>query len=271
MQINTVKEKLIENLEKIEAKKVQEELLKSLNDGQFLVYLQPKFDTQTQEVVGAEALIRKRYKDEILLPSKFIPVYENHKVITILDMYVLEKVCSLQRKWKNEGYKQIPISINESRHHLKNPNHLNELQQIVNKYDANPNLIELELTETTVVDNFEIAKQAEKNVHKLGFVVSMDDFGTGYSSFNVLKNIEIDVLKIDKLFFDDIIQNNRAQIIIESIISMCKRLNIKTVAEGIETKEQLDYLKSIKCDMVQGYYLAKPMSVEEFEKKWLGC
>ena len=130
-------------------------------------------------------------------------------------------------------------------------------------------MIELEMTETTVVNNVELAREAEKNVHKLGFRVSMDDFGTGYSSFSMLKNINIDILKMDKSFFDDILESKRGKIIIESIIDMSHKLNIKVVAEGIETKEQVEYLKSAGCDMIQGYIYEKPIPVIEFEEKYL--
>ena len=125
------------------------------------------------------------------------------------------------------------------------------------------------MTETTIVHNVELAKEAERNVHKLGFIVSMDDFGTGYSSFSMLKNINIDVLKMDKSFFDDVLESRRGKIIIEAIIEMAHKLGIKVVAEGIETKEQIDYLKRINCDMVQGYYFEKPIAIEEFATKYV--
>ena len=159
--------------------------------------------------------------------------------------------------------------MNESRLHLYNENHINELIDLVNKYNVQPNTIELEMTETTVVHNVELAKEAEKNVHKLGFIVSMDDFGTGYSSFSMLKNINIDVLKMDKSFFDDVLESRRGKIIIEAIIEMAHKLEIQVVAEGIETKEQVDYLKRINCDMIQGYYFEKPITIEELAMKYI--
>ena len=125
------------------------------------------------------------------------------------------------------------------------------------------------MTETTVVHNVELAKEAERNVHKLGFIVSMDDFGTGYSSFSMLKNINIDVLKMDKSFFDDVLESRRGKIIIEAVIEMAHKLGIKVVAEGIERKEQVDYLKRIDCDMIQGYYFEKTIKLEEFEEKYV--
>lgn len=248
---------------------MKEDLLKSIENNEFVIYLQPKFNTKTEEIVGAEALIRKQINGKIIMPDKFIPAYEETGIITILDMYVLEEVCKLQKKWKKLQFPLLPISVNESRHHLKNKNHIKELSEIINKYNVNTNLIELEMTETTVVEDIMQAKKSAENVKKLGFVVSMDDFGTGYSSFNILKDIEIDILKMDKTFFENLEENKRAQIIIEAIIKMCNKLKIKTVAEGIETKSQINFLKKVGCDIVQGYYFSKPIPIKEFEEKYL--
>lgn len=244
-------------------------LLKTINYDEFVIYLQPKFDVIEEKVVGAEALIRKEINGELIMPDRFIPYYEKTGLITKLDMYVLREICKLQKKWREENFLLLPISINESRHHLKNENHINELKDIINEYNADTTLIELEMTESTVVEDIMKAKNAAESVKKLGFIVSMDDFGTGYSSFNILKDIEIDILKIDKSFFKDMEKNVRAKIIVETIIQMCKKLNITTVAEGIDTKGQVDFLKEIGCDIIQGYYFSKPIKIEEFENKYL--
>lgn len=253
--------------------KYREILAQKLQEGikneEFLIYLQPKFYTKNQELAGAEALIRWKQNDRIVMPNVFIPLLEKYELITTLDTYVFEETCKFLNKWETNHYKIVPISINESRQHLYNENHVQELIQGINKYNVSPNWIELEMTETTVVHNIALAKQAEQNVHKVGFIVSMDDFGTGYSSFSMLKNINIDILKIDKSFFDDILESKRGKIIVESIINMAHRLNTKVVAEGIETNEQVQYLKSIECDMIQGYIYEKPIPVSEFEKKYL--
>lgn len=245
------------------------ELISSIKNNEFIIFLQPKFDTITEKIVGAEALVRKLKDGKLIMPNEFIPQYEKTGIITKLDTYVLEEVCKLQKKWKNLNLPLLPISINESRHHLKNKNHMQELQEIISRYDANANLIELEMTETTIVEDILLAKGAAESVKKLGFIVSMDDFGTGYSSFNILKDIEIDILKIDKEFFNNLENNKRAQIIIETIIQMCKRLKIKTVAEGIETEEQVKFLKKVGCDIIQGYYFSQPITITEFEEKYL--
>lgn len=248
---------------------LEDRLNKGIKNNEFVIYLQPKFYTNTGKIAGAEALIRWYRDGELVMPNIFIPILEKYELVTELDTYVLENICGLQQQWKKQGYNIVPISVNESRLHLYNENHINDLLDLVNKYNVQPNTIELEMTETTVVNNVELAKEAERNVHKLGFIVSMDDFGTGYSSFSMLKNINIDVLKMDKSFFDDVLESRRGKIIIEAVIEMSHKLNIKVVAEGIETKEQVEYLKNIKCDMIQGYYFEKPMTIEKFEEKYM--
>lgn len=254
---------------KSEIEKLRQEMEKAIKNEEFKVYLQPKMDVKTEKIVGAEALVRWDKQGNLIPPDKFIPQFEKYGFITKLDNYVLEQVCKKQNEWKTKGYRPITISINESKRHLFNSTHRKELLEMTKKYQVDPKYIELELTERSVISNIEKAKIAEKSVHELGFIVSMDDFGTGYSSFSMLKNINIDVLKMDKTFFDEIIENQRGRTIIEAIVKMCKDLKIVTVAEGIETKEQLDYLKHIGCDMAQGYYFSKPIPMQEFELKWL--
>lgn len=248
---------------------LEERLKKGIKNNEFVIYLQPKFYTKTEKLAGAEALVRWNRDGELVMPNIFVPLFEKYELVTVLDTYVLENICRLQQQWRKQGYNIVPISVNESRLHLYNENHINDLIDLVNKYNVQPNTIELEMTETTVVHNVELAKEAERNVHKLGFIVSMDDFGTGYSSFSMLKNINIDVLKMDKSFFDDVLESRRGKIIIEAIIEMSHKLNMKVVAEGIEIKEQVEYLKNIKCDMIQGYYFERPIKVEEFEEKYM--
>lgn len=249
-------------------KDIQKDFQDGIENGEFRVYVQPKFDTKTHKVVGGEALIRRFKNNQMIMPKFFIPQYEEAGIITRLDMFVFESVCKKLKEWKEKGCKLIPIAINESAKDLYDKNYINKLKKIIDKYEVNPNLIELELTETVVVENIESAKEAERKVHDLGFVVSMDDFGVGYSSFSMLRKIHIDVLKIDKSFSDEVLSDERGKIIIESIIQMAKRLEIKTVAEGIETKEQVEYLRDIGCDMIQGYYFEKPLPIEEFEEKY---
>jgi len=153
-----------------------ENIEKEIKENKFIIFLQGKFDTNTCEIAGAEALIRKKDGNKIISPDKFIPIYEQTGEIMKLDMYVLEEVCKLQDKWKQNNFSILPISINESRLHLKNPNHIKTLTNILDRYHANPNCIELEMTETTVIEDIKLARKAAERVHKLGFQISMDDF-----------------------------------------------------------------------------------------------
>lgn len=248
---------------------LEKDLDEALKNNEFKIFLQPKFDIKTEKIVGAEALIRREKNGILVMPNSFIEKYEKIGIITKLDMYVFKSICKKIKEWRDKGYNLLPISINESRKALYDKNYINKLERIAQKYEICPNLIELELTETAVIKDIESAKEAERKVHSLGFVVSMDDFGVGYSSFYMLKNINIDILKIDKSFSDEVIEDERGRIILQSIIDMAKKLKIKTVAEGIETKEQIEYLKQIGCDMVQGYYFEKPITIKEFEKKYI--
>ena len=248
---------------------LEKDFEEGIKNNEFKIFLQPKFDIKNETIVGAEALIRRKKQDKLIMQNEFIKEYEEKGIITKLDMFVLESICIKIKQWKEKNYKLIPIAVNESRKVLYDKNHINDLKYIIEKYEINPNLIELELTETVVVEDIKKAKQAERDVHKLGFVVSMDDFGVGYSSFYMLKNINIDILKIDKSFSEEVINDERGRIILEAIMDMSKKLKIKTVAEGIETKEQVEYLKKIGCDMVQGYYFEKPIEIEKFEEKYL--
>lgn len=248
---------------------VEREIKRAIKEKEIALYLQPKVNPRLNQLEGAEVLVRWTKKTgEVVMPGDFVPVLEEYEALSILDAYVFEEVCKIQREWLQKG-KKISLSVNESRRHLAEKNHIQELMEVIKKYEVLSSLIELEVTESAVIENVEQAKRAEKEAHKHGFIVSMDDFGTGYSSFSMLKDISIDILKIDKSFFDEIMTNQRGRIIIEAIFEMAKKLEIKTVAEGIETREQVEYLTEIGCDLIQGYYYDKPLPKKEFEKKWL--
>lgn len=253
----------------MEKLKIEKDFKEGIKNNEFKIFIQPKFDIKTEKIVGAEALIRREKNNKIIMPNEFISKYEEIGIISDLNLFVFERICEKQKEWKEKNYNLIPISINKSIKDLSDKKYMEKLKQIIEKYKINPKLIELELTESVVVENIDMAKKAEKNVRSLGFIVSMDDFGIGYSSFYMLKNINIDILKIDKSFSDEVINDVRGRIILETIITMAKKLKIKTVAEGIEKKEQIEYLRKIGCDMVQGYYYEKPMKLEEFEQKYI--
>ena len=195
---------------------------------------------------------------------QFIPIFEKNGFITELDMYILDVICQKQKMWIEQGYKPKPISINQSKIHFFNPHYLEDLQAITSRYQIDPSFIELEFTESAVFDNIDILLEVINKLHAIGFKMSIDDFGTGYSSLNMLKDVKIDTLKLDRGFIVDTKNEERSHIIIESIIDMAKKLSMTIVAEGIETKEQQQLLQDMECDIGQGYYFAKPMPIDEF-------
>lgn len=240
----------------------------AIKNKEFKVYLQPKFDCRNKKMVGAEALVRRIKENKIIFPDNFIPEYEKNGLITKLDNYVLEEVCKILQKWQKQG-KYLYVSVNESPKHLSDEEHGKKLVKLLGKYDVSPTYIELEVTESAIIHDIEKAKSAQERMHELGFIISMDDFGVGYSSFSVLKNIIIDVLKIDKIFLKDIFTHRRYQIILESIIDMAHKLRMITVMEGVRSKKEVEYLQEIGCDVLQGYYFDKPLPIDEFERKYI--
>lgn len=247
---------------------IKKDFEKAIKNNEFHVFLQPKFDSQTEKLIGAEALVRRIIGNEILFPDSFIPLYEEDGLITDLDFYVMDKVCNILHDWQQSGH-FLTVSVNESARNFSNEHHGQELIQLVNQYGISPNFIELEVTESAVIENIEVAKKAHEIIQELGFTTSMDDFGVGYSSFSMLKSIPIDVLKIDKSFLSGLLEHRRFQIILESIVDMAHKLRMTTVMEGVETLSEVEYLKEIGIDILQGYYFSKPIPVEEFEKRYL--
>lgn len=193
-------------------------------------------------------------------------VFERNGVITDIDMYVYDTVCRMQSKWLAEGYEPVPISVNQSRLHLYHSDYIETLRHFLDKYNLPARYVELEITENIALSSSDVLDEAVKHIHSLGFKVSMDDFGSGESSLNILKDIDIDILKLDRMFFLETENNNKAKQIIKSVIDMANRLNISTVAEGVENEEQLKFLQDAGCDLIQGYLFGKPMPYEEFEK-----
>lgn len=255
----------IEHQQMMKEKEMENMMERALDEEQFLIYLQPKVSLKTGEIIGSEALVRWANPTMgMIQPNDFIPFFEKNNFIVKLDMYVFEKVCQTLRKWMNDERTILPISVNLSRNHLHNAKFLQKFKEIQEKYEIPSNLIEIELTETVVFENLELLKKVIDDIHACGYLCSMDDFGSGYSSLNVLKEIPVDILKLDKVFFNND-TNDRGKDIVESIISLARKLDMKTIAEGIETIPQVELLKSMECDMVQGYVFSKPIPVEKFE------
>lgn len=232
-----------------------------IQNQEFKVFYQPKVNAKNEKVEEAEALVRWERENKLIPPNEFIPVFEKNKFIIQLDKYIYEQVCKDMKEWKEKYNKKIKISVNISKQHIVQDGFIEEYCKITKKYNINPNEIELEITETTELDErFGISKILEKLKEK-GFKISIDDFGTGYSSLSMLQQIPVDVIKIDKLFVDQ-------TKMLEIMILIAKKMGLKTVAEGVETKEQVQILKKLEVDLLQGFYYSKPLEKTEFEKYW---
>lgn len=239
----------------------------ALQNKEFHIYIQPKCDIRNGKIVGAEALVRWiRPGKGLLPPDSFIPAFEKNGFIVKLDAYVWEEVCVLLRNWIDAGNTAIPISVNVSRKSLYENNFYDFIAGLVRKYRLEPKLLELEITETAYTENLEQILEVVGRLRAAGFTVLMDDFGSGYSSLNMLKDINVDVLKIDLRFLQKMNgQDQRSQNIIESVVRMAKWLKLSVVAEGVETAEQVNFLMGVDCRYAQGYYFYKPMPSEDFE------
>ena len=245
----------------------------AIENDEFVVYLQPKFDIKTEKIKGAEALIRWNYKKkEFLYPGKFIPFFERDGSIGKIDDIVLKKVCMAIAKWRKEGKILYPVSVNLSRDRLYDSNLVDHLTDIVDSYGVYHDLIDFELTESASYDNTEQMIHVLNELRDKGFHISMDDFGTGYSSFSLLTRMPLDTLKIDKSFVDKVGVDNEMKedfFVIRHIISLAKELGFICLAEGAESKSQIDELRALGCDVIQGYYYSKPIPIEEYENKYL--
>ena len=243
----------------------------ALSRGEFKPYLQPKFDIFKDQIVGAEILVRWEKPDGTkVFPSDFIPIFEQNGFIEKLDFYMLERLCEEIRKYKDSGkYKIVPISINQSRVLLNNPEYLTSVERIMKRYDTSIEDIQVEITESVFFNDRDKMISVIDQLKEMGLVLCMDDFGSGYSSLNLLKDVPFDILKIDKDFFSEADTSKDTMIIMQKIVEMARALGIKVVCEGVETQEQIDMLKEIGCRMVQGYYYSKPIPFAEFMDKYL--
>ncbi|MBR0033334.1 MAG: GGDEF domain-containing protein [Treponema sp.] len=242
---------------------------RAFEENEFIAYYQPKFRFQDAQIIGAEALVRWNHKTKgILPPSAFVPLFERNGFIQKIDLLVFESVCKFLDKWNKSAPEDktapaITISCNLSRMQLYNPDVAKEYAEIASKYQIAPSKIEIELTESLMMDNKERLLKAMNEIKKVGFEISVDDFGSGFSSLGLLKDIPANVIKLDKSFLGS--ESEREHIIIKSVITMAKDLDLKTVAEGIEDKEQAELLKNMGCDIAQGYLYSKPIPEKDFE------
>ncbi len=242
----------------------------ALKNDEFKVFLQPKFRISDGHNVGAEALVRWVEADgTIIFPNEFIPHFEANGFIVELDLYMLISVCKLLQAWMSKGLTCHPISVNFSRVHLLSTDFVDQIEDIVDSYNIPRKYIELELTETTILDHEAELQCISENLRGRGFNFSMDDFGSGYSSLGFLKDFEMDVVKIDKSFLEKSKNEDRGNRVVENVVKMVKDLEMTTVAEGVETQEQVEFLNRIGCEVAQGYFYEKPMPAADYEKKYL--
>ena len=233
----------------------------------FMMYFQPQFRTTDRALRGVEALIR--WKDDtgdMISPAVFIPIAEKNGTIVPIGTWVIEESLKAYAEWKRKYHYPLIMSINISAIQYKQPDFIDKLLQILEKYEISPYEIELEITESVLIDDFKEITERLAVLRDIGIKISLDDFGTGFSSLSYLKGLPIDTLKIDKSFIDTVITDENTRIITESIIYMVKKLGLETIAEGVETEEQFQYLNEISCDIIQGFYLGKPMPAENIEK-----
>ncbi len=251
--------------EMLEVQRIESCMEEALENREFKVIYQPKTFTSNEKMAGAEALIRWYKNGEIIPPSKFIPLFEKNKFIIKLDLYIFDQVCRDLAEWRDK-YQYMPtVSINVSKEHFATENFIDEYVKICEKYEIETSSIDLEITESATIDqSIDVLKVLNK-IKEKGFIVSIDDFGTGYSSLSMLQSMPIDIIKIDKVFVDkaDLLTEKN---IINYIMLIAEHLGTKTIVEGVETKEQMEFVRKIKCDIIQGYYYSKPIPKEEFEK-----
>ncbi|MDE7199964.1 MAG: bifunctional diguanylate cyclase/phosphodiesterase [Lachnospiraceae bacterium] len=245
---------------------IQTKLKEVVFEQNFTMHFQPQYYTEDERLRGVEALIRwKDNKGDMISPAVFIPIAERNGTIVPIGNWVIEKSVQTYAEWRNKYHYPLILSLNVSAVQCKQKDFIDIFLQILRKYDVSPEEIEIEVTETILIEDFEHISRRLGNLRKIGARISLDDFGTGFSSLSYLKGLPIDTLKIDKTFVDTLLTDINTKIITESIICMVKRLGYETVAEGVETEEQFQYLKELGCDIIQGYYLGRPMPAGEIE------
>lgn len=241
----------------------------AIKNREFLVYYQPKVDLRTNRLCGCEALVRWQKDGKLISPGEFIPIFERDGNICALDFYMLDKVCRNISEWKQMGLEPVTVSVNFSKTHLLNPLIAEDIMAVINKYEVDTKYIEIELTEMSDFNDYNAFKALVNKMKANGVLTSIDDFGTGYSSLNLLTDFMFDVVKLDKSFLDNIVKSGSKtdEIVVRNIVRMIKELNMKAIAEGVESADQVRFLRDIECTMVQGYFYDKPLPVDEFLKR----
>lgn len=251
----------------LEEQSITDSMESALATGQFEIWLQPQYRIIDNALAGAEALVRWNHPDQgILPPSAFIPLFEKNGFISRLDQFVWDRACALLKRWDDLGYPSLPVSVNVSRADIYNIDLPCILTTIVKKYGLKVSRLPLEITESAYTEDPEQIIEMAEYLKRLGFSIEMDDFGSGYSSLNMLNQLSLDVLKLDMHFIRNETSKPDNQGILSFVMEIARSLGLSVVAEGVETKEQLEHLRKIGCDYAQGYYLAKPMTCRDFER-----
>lgn len=249
----------------VEEIELENKLITALDNNEFEVYYQPIYNVKQEKVVGAEALIRWIMSNEIISPIKFIPLAKKNGEIIRIDEFVLKEACKYCEKMIDLGEKDFKISVNVSLLALKQEDFIEKTLQILNQFNITPKSIKLEITEDEIIDNTEFVIDVLNNLRKLGFKISLDDFGVGYSSFNYIKMLPLDTIKIDRSLLISVETDKKTLAIIETLIKLSHTLDLDVVCEGVEIKSQMDLLKDINCDKIQGFYISKPLNSKDFE------
>lgn len=250
----------------VENKKLENGFEKALADKKFEVWYQPKFNSHTGKIVGSEALIRWRADDGSLIsPGRFIPLFEKNGNIIRLDEYVFREVCRQQKEWQKEGIQILPVSVNISRFSLYYSNVVEKYERIINYYDVDHKYVQIEITESAIIENTVIVELIQK-FHDAGFDILLDDFGSGYSSLASLNQMPFDTIKLDKSLVD-YVGNENGEKLLKFIVQLVQSLGMKITAEGVEYKEQLDFLENLNCDDIQVFYFSKPLMLADFSAK----
>lgn len=249
---------------------IGDDMVRALHEEQFEVYFQPKYNLITGEMAGAEALVRWSHPAKgFMSPAEFIPIFEKNGFITELDMFVWNKSCEYISKWQKKYNRLVSLSVNVSRKDIYKQNLPRILKDILEKNGLPPEALHLEITESAYTENPDQLILVVEQLKKAGFIIEMDDFGSGYSSLNMLAELPIDILKLDMKFLQNKGEASKNENIMSAIVELAKKINLYVIAEGVEKEKQISMLKSMKCDMVQGYYYARPMPADEFEKTCL--
>ncbi|MFI3231598.1 MAG: bifunctional diguanylate cyclase/phosphodiesterase [bacterium] len=254
--------------------KIEERIPHAVANNEFVAFLQPKFDLTTKKICGAEALVRWITPDGMIFPDQFIPLFEKNGFILTLDFIVYKKVMKFIKYCIDNNYPVYPISVNVSRNHIKDKLFINKFMGLIKKYEVPQEYLELEVTESIFVEDKRELKYFIDKIKENNLKVSIDDFGTAYSSLQTLTDVNVDILKIDKGFLDNINLvekdiESKDKILIKNIINLAKELEFTVICEGVETEEQIELLKNIGCELGQGYVFAKPMSIEDYQEKFI--